>query len=105
MNSAWIPVLTRAISVEEIKGFFDLFPLLRRQTLAAAFVFPVVTTRRAGGSLLASVIARLHGRTHGSAQHVVSDETLPTPANNHHWIFKRGQYYLLPKNLVQSLAR
>jgi hypothetical protein len=81
-------VLTGAIGVEEIKGFFDFFPLLRRQTLAAAPFFPVATGH-ASGSLLASVIARLHGsKTQSSARHV---EALPILVHNHHHrIFKGG---------------
>ena len=62
MNSAnRSSVRTGAIGVEEIEGFFDLLPLLRRQRLAAASVFPVTTRPdSARGGLLASVIARLH---------------------------------------------
>jgi hypothetical protein len=69
MNSASKnSVCTGTIGVEEIEGFFDLLPLLRRQALAAASVFPV-TTGHGRGSLLASVVARLHAtKTQSSAQ-------------------------------------
>lgn len=68
-------ICTGAIGVEEIKRFFDLLPLLRRQALFLAFVLPVTRGR---GRLIALESARLHRRIQSSAGEVLVQVLLPT---------------------------
>ena len=53
-----------AVGVEEIEGLLDLFPLLRRQPLAAAPIPPVTGPGGVGRRLLPlpSEVARLHAK-------------------------------------------